>query len=119
MNICRFLGCKDLTCHICSQNPNRQCSVNFNNKYLAGDILKAKCGASIFIEITDLHTGGVINDPEVTDNYYVEVMYFLSSPSIRSPLGPRGHCQQYIKGISHTHSNSLTSNLLITMQLVG
>lgn len=58
---------------MCSQNPNRQCNVNFNSKYLAGDILKAKCGASIFIEITDLHTGGVINDPEVTDNYYVEV----------------------------------------------
>ncbi len=47
--------------------------MNFNGKYLAGDILKAKCGASIFIEVTDYQTERVINDPEITDHYYVEV----------------------------------------------
>ncbi|CAL8462805.1 g2338 [Coccomyxa elongata] len=70
---CLFLGCKDSTCQMCSQNPNRQCDVNFNGKYLAGDILKAKCGASIFIEVTDYQTERVINDPEITDHYYVEI----------------------------------------------
>lgn len=48
---CRSLGCLEPGCALCAQNPNRRCSANFSSKYLAGDVLKAKCGASIRVDI--------------------------------------------------------------------
>ena len=36
---------------MCAQNPHRRCSGNFSTKYLSGDVLKAKCGASIRVEV--------------------------------------------------------------------
>lgn len=49
----RSLGCLEPGCALCAQNPNRRCSNNFSGKYLAGDVLKAKCGASIRVDIVN------------------------------------------------------------------
>ena len=54
---CRSLGCLEPGCQLCAQNPHRRCEGNFANKYLAGDVLKAKCGASIRLEVIDRRTG--------------------------------------------------------------
>jgi len=52
------LGCLDAACTLCVQNPQRRCNDScFAPKYLAGDILKAKCGASIRAEIIMRTTG--------------------------------------------------------------
>lgn len=50
---CLALGCRDLECPICQFNPVRLCERNFGKKYLVGDVLKAKCGASIRAEVLD------------------------------------------------------------------
>jgi len=49
--ICRSLGCLEAGCPLCAQNPNRRCRGCFSGKYLAGDVLKAKCGSSIHVDI--------------------------------------------------------------------
>lgn len=55
---CRNLGCLDPACTLCLQNPLRRCNDScFAPKYLAGDILKAKCGASIRVEVISRTTG--------------------------------------------------------------
>lgn len=53
------LGCRDAECPLCSFNPKRVCERNFQKKYLVGDPLKAKCGAAIRMELTDMH-GNVV-----------------------------------------------------------
>ena len=52
----RNLGCLDTDCNLCKENPHRRCDGNFSNKYLAGDVLKAKCGAAIRIELLNRAT---------------------------------------------------------------
>ncbi|KAL6767683.1 hypothetical protein ACKKBF_B36235 [Auxenochlorella protothecoides x Auxenochlorella symbiontica] len=54
---CLSLGCLDAQCVLCEHNPHRRCSVNFSNKYLVNDVLKAKCDAPIRVEVIDRHTG--------------------------------------------------------------
>ena len=54
------------------QNPQRRCLGNFADKYLAGDILKAKCGASIRVEVIDRATGQIA-PPEAVGDVYLEV----------------------------------------------
>ncbi|KAK9817517.1 hypothetical protein WJX74_004575 [Apatococcus lobatus] len=54
---CLSLGCLEPGCQLCAQNPHRRCEGNFANKYLAGDVLKAKCGASIRLEVIDRRSG--------------------------------------------------------------
>lgn len=44
---CRHLGCADAHCQLCAQNQLRRCPQAFCPKYLAGDPLKAACGAAI------------------------------------------------------------------------
>ena len=39
------------------ENPNRRCTGNFADKYLAGDVLKATCGAPIRVELMHRSTG--------------------------------------------------------------
>jgi hypothetical protein len=41
------MGCTDAHCLLCAQNQNRRCTRTFAGKYLAGDLLKAACGATI------------------------------------------------------------------------
>lgn len=50
---CRNLGCNTASCLLCAQNPNRRCNRTFSPKYLAGDVLKAHCGASIKVSVED------------------------------------------------------------------
>lgn len=59
---CRALGCLDPQCALCQHNPNRRCVVNFDRKYLVNDLLKAKCGALIRIELVDRTTGLPIDE---------------------------------------------------------
>lgn len=50
----RALGCTEANCFLCEANPRRRCSSVFDKKYFKGDILKAKCGAPIFVELRDM-----------------------------------------------------------------
>ena len=54
------------------QNPNRRCSGNFSTKYLSGDVLKAKCGASIRVEVVDRATLEPVKG-EAIEDIYLEV----------------------------------------------
>lgn len=49
-------------CELCAQNPSRRCSDNFSAKYLSGDSLLARCGASIRVEVIDRVTGDAVQD---------------------------------------------------------
>ncbi|KAG1669208.1 hypothetical protein FOA52_001459 [Chlamydomonas sp. UWO 241] len=59
---CMALGCLDPQCALCQHNPCRRCVVNFDRKYLVSDLLKARCGASIRIELVDRNTGMPIEE---------------------------------------------------------
>eukprot|EP00798_Chlamydomonas_sp_ICE-L_P011523 gene11523-34235_t len=59
---CMALGCLDPQCALCQHNPNRRCLVNFDRKYLVNDVLKAKCGATIRVELIDRQTGVQVDD---------------------------------------------------------
>jgi len=67
-----------MACRICMQNPNRRCRGNFADKYLAGDVLKATCGAPIRVEIINRTTG---DSPSKQD--YADV--FLEVPLSDNP----------------------------------
>jgi hypothetical protein len=69
-----------LDCHLCKHNPNRKCAGSFNGKYLVGDILKAKCGASIWVEVVDI-TNGKAASAEQLGNLYFEVLAFTIAVS--------------------------------------
>ena len=45
---------------------------HFDGKYLAGDMLKAKCGAEIRVEIRDRVTGDIVDDGTLS-NLQLEV----------------------------------------------
>ena len=62
----RALGCLDPQCSLCQHNPSRRCVVNFDRKYLVHDMLKARCGACIRIELIDRNTGLPIEE-EIPD----------------------------------------------------
>lgn len=66
---CRNQGCPDMACRICMENPNRRCRGNFADKYLAGDVLKATCGAPIRVEIINRTTGASPSREEYEDVY--------------------------------------------------
>ena len=65
--LCRNQGCPDMACRICAENPNRRCRGNFADKYLAGDVLKATCGAPIRVEIINRTTGDSASKQEYED----------------------------------------------------
>ena len=54
-------------CALCMQNPQRRCDRNFADKYLAGDVIKAKCGASIRVEIINRSTGQALTLEQLED----------------------------------------------------
>ncbi len=56
-----------MACRICAENPNRRCRGNFADKYLAGDVLKATCGAPIRVEIINRLTGDSASKQEYAD----------------------------------------------------
>ncbi|GIL45703.1 hypothetical protein Vafri_2882 [Volvox africanus] len=65
---CLALGCLDPQCALCTHNPSRRCMVNFDRKYLVNDVLKARCGAGIRVELIDPLTGQPVEEklPEIT-----------------------------------------------------
>ena len=72
---CRSLGCLEPGCALCAQNPNRRCSTSFSSKYLAGDILKAKCSASIRVDIVS--RANLEPAPQsMTEDIHLEVRIF-------------------------------------------
>ena len=81
---CRNQGCPDMACRICMQNPNRRCRGNFADKYLAGDVLKATCGAPIRVEIINRTTGDSPSKQEYAD-VFLEVP-LSDNPAIGHPL---------------------------------
>ena len=52
----------DPQCALCEHNPHRRCTVNFAPKYLVNDVLKAKCEASIRVDIIDRATAAPVGD---------------------------------------------------------
>eukprot|EP00878_Enallax_costatus_P004191 GHUV01004420.1.p1 GENE.GHUV01004420.1~~GHUV01004420.1.p1 ORF type:complete len:375 (+),score=98.38 GHUV01004420.1:140-1264(+) len=66
---CRALGCRDMECLLCQFNPERVCERNFQKKYLVGDLLKAKCGAPIRLELVDSN-GNVLSDTKYSNLEY-------------------------------------------------
>jgi hypothetical protein len=49
----RSSGCGETGCLLCQFNPSRLCKRNIKPKYLIDDQLKAKCGASLRVELVD------------------------------------------------------------------
>jgi hypothetical protein len=85
---CRNLGCADADCRFCAQNPNRRCDAEFFSKYLAGDVLKAKCGATIRVEVRDRMTGEAFTDNELLANILLEVRRLSVHPSFCPSVRP-------------------------------
>lgn len=63
----------DQECSLCAQNPHRRCEGNFSGKYLAGDVLKAKCGASIRVEVVDRATAESVTSSDALADIRLEV----------------------------------------------
>ena len=59
---CLALGCTDMQCALCQHNPHRRCRVNFDRKYLVQDTLRAKCNATIRVELIDRATGQLFEE---------------------------------------------------------
>ncbi|KAK9790768.1 hypothetical protein WJX73_001816 [Symbiochloris irregularis] len=70
---CLSLGCLDQECSLCAQNPHRRCEGNFSGKYLAGDVLKAKCGASIRVEVVDRATAESVTSADALADIRLEM----------------------------------------------
>ena len=54
---CRSFGCRDKSCALCRQAQHRRCLSTLANKYLSGDLLTAKCGAPIMVDVISSRTG--------------------------------------------------------------
>jgi len=68
----RALGCAEANCDLCESNPKRGCTSHFDRKYFKGDIIRAKCGGSLFIEIVD-HKGESISPTEIDSDGTIEL----------------------------------------------
>lgn len=64
---CQALGCTEPNCFLCEANPRRRCTSVFDKKYFKGDILKAKCGAPIRVQLQDMEGKRVTFDSGVMD----------------------------------------------------
>lgn len=76
---CRSLGCLEPGCPLCAQNPNRRCAGSFSTKYLSGDVLKAKCGASIRVQVVDSATLEPVKG-KVLEDIYLQVCTLSAWP---------------------------------------
>lgn len=59
---CRALGCVNADCGLCKHNPAKRCPHDdfLQPKYLIGDPLVARCGATVCVELYDTATGAVL-----------------------------------------------------------
>ena len=90
----RALGCTQSTCDLCESNPRRGCKTDFDKKYFKGDIIKAKCGGEIFLELIDPESGQVVlaDDPvsnatielSIVDGNKFEQLFPHSKPTLES-----------------------------------
>jgi hypothetical protein len=64
---CRFFGCGRRECLLCKNNPNKTCQQgdNFDSAYADSQVLKAKCGAEIYVEVVNKLTGEPTHVPGV------------------------------------------------------
>ena len=77
-----------MDCELCAQTQHRRCMSTFAAKYLAGDSLKAKCGARIRLEVIDRRTGDTIPGDMLRDTQ-VEVRAGAPPAPLRSnPMQP-------------------------------
>ena len=51
---CRHYGCREPGCALCAANPRRACATTLAPKCLAGDALRAACGADVRVELVPL-----------------------------------------------------------------
>lgn len=60
---CKNIGCANSECLLCINNQNRRCpdGSNFNLKYIKNDLLRARCDASVRLELVDKFTGKVMD----------------------------------------------------------
>ncbi len=83
----RSQGCLEGGCELCAQNPSRRCSDNFSAKYLSGDSLLARCGASIRVEVIDRVTGDAVQDDSLA-SVQLEVGSEDDSGQLHAPVQP-------------------------------
>lgn len=102
MAIFRALGCTELKCDLCEANPRRRCQTNFDKKYFKGDILKAKCGGSIYIQIVDAET------EEIIDTRDLDVVLEMSI------LDGNRYDQLFPDGVQHGGAKKLDLCTLLT-----
>lgn len=75
----RNLGCANTQCNLCKLCQRRRCPTNFAAKYLAPcDVVEAKCGAQIYVVVTDATTGQLVQQG-------LEDLALLVSRMARSP----------------------------------
>lgn len=63
---CVSSGCADTSCLLCSQNQSRRCKGNFASKYLSGDTILSACRSTLYLEIVDIPSGRLLNNPQDT-----------------------------------------------------
>ncbi|KAL6762293.1 hypothetical protein V8C86DRAFT_2519634 [Haematococcus lacustris] len=67
---CRFLGCTNVECQLCKNNPTKRCPEgdNLDEAYADSTILRSKCEADIYVELFSTVTGQIcrsLGDGEV------------------------------------------------------
>lgn len=84
---CRAQSCSDVNCHLCENNPLRPCGDSIlRAKYCVSEIMSARCGAPIKLQLVDKDTGELIKS-----NATVEVRL----------LEAHAFAQQFPNGIPH------------------
>ncbi|CAD7695266.1 unnamed protein product [Ostreobium quekettii] len=68
---CCAWGCLNPRCDLCEKNPRRRCSIPFEKKYFKGDPVKAKCGASIALELIDTASSKVAESADATLELFI------------------------------------------------
>lgn len=49
---CRYIGCRSTACDLCRCNPKKRCLRQLDSKYIAGEVMKAACGAELQLSLT-------------------------------------------------------------------
>ena len=48
----RYIGCRSALCDLCRCNPKKKCLRQLDSKYIAGEVMKAACGAELQLSLT-------------------------------------------------------------------
>lgn len=85
--------------------------VNFDRKYLVNDVLKAKCGANIRVELIDRHTGQLVDD-EIPDLKLEVRTCHMHCAHEHGMHSMRAHCTCMVKR-TQGHCGALSVNTCI------